>query len=90
MLNAVKSLHAIGRIVALFDIAGEVKMISDQNVELSKVVAQGGASEVIALVHGYGDLAHDAAAGACCCKGCCPSTSHSHRGKTPATLTQCK
>ncbi|SIT51825.1 hypothetical protein BN2476_1450006 [Paraburkholderia piptadeniae] len=80
--------HIAAERKALLDLAAsEVKIVSDRDVELAKAVAQGGASEVIALVHGYGTLAHDAATGGCCCTGCCPATSTK---KKPSALPQCK
>ena len=80
--------HVANERKALLDLAAsEVKIVSERDVELARAVEQGGASEVVALVHAYGALAHDAAVGACCHKSCCPGAPSK---KKPPPLSQCK
>lgn len=76
---------------ALFQLAAsEVKMASDQNVELGKVVVQGATSEVTALIKGYADMARGSTA--CCCKTGCPSAppGRQHGKMPPAGTYQCR
>lgn len=76
---------------ALLEFAkSQLSALSQQNTELNKLLAQTGASEVLAIMHDNTALMQASIAGCCGCSSCCKSRMNTPHKATPAASLSCK